>query len=75
VTASEDLRAGRAARVMHHYRRMISGFDDASERNQADELGSLILDLMMYANREGVSFLDCVNAAKVETDTDEAGER
>ncbi len=77
MTDSQDLRAGRAARVLHHYERVRTGFDPIVEPSVL--LAELLEDLMYWSQRENVSFAQATTAAEYSrnqtSNVDEAGER
>jgi hypothetical protein len=66
VSPSDDLRAGRAARILEHYQRMTTGFDSPPDRDPREMLEGLLLDILHWSKREGVSYSAASLSATVE---------
>lgn len=65
TSPSDDLRASRAARILQHYERMTTGFD-IEPRDPREMLEGLLLDILHWSKREGVSYTAASLSATVE---------
>ena len=79
MSASIDLRAGRAARILQHYERMTIPGLDGQTMDQRELLEGLLGDLMRWADREGVEYSATAMRACIEYGDElhgkESGER
>ena len=79
MSASIDLRAGRAARILQHYERMTIPGLDGQTMDQRELLEGLLGDLMRWADREGIVYSDASLTSSIDYSEElhgkESGER